>query len=225
MPESLYTAQIVRVSGQPVQRILLRLQDHYTFRAGQYLQVQAPDGTLIPLSIASAPTRLPELELHYRSSATAPEARIMDDLITGSTLMLTSAGGDVRSGAPNQPLFVVAGGSGAAQAFSCAEYRNHNAGQAPTTILWCADKPEDIYDDELLRGYANVDLHITTDDQRTPDNEGLVWLTRNCKRYLDAYVILAGGPGFVYAATDILLANGFARGQLHADAYSWAPRN
>lgn len=224
MPEPLYTADILRITGQPVQQIVLRLRDNYSFRAGQYLQVQAPDGMLIPLSIASAPTRLPEIELHYRSDPNMPEAAAMDDLVTGSTLSFTRARGDVRCGAPHQALFIIAGGSGAAQAFSCAEYRAATYATGPTTVLWCADKAQDIYHREILEGYGGVELHIIVDDRRTPDNEGLTWLRDHCEGYKNAYVVLAGGPGFVYTTTDVLLAQGFARDQLHADVYTYAPR-
>ncbi len=212
----------MRISGAPVQQLILRLRDAYSFRAGQYLQVQTPDDVLVPLSIASSPTRLPELELHYRSTPALAEAQAMDKLLSGTTLELTGPGGDVRSGAPGQPLFIVAGGSGAAQAFSCAEYRSSIGATAPITVLWCANKPEDIYQQDTLRGYANVELHTCIDDRRTADNEGLQWLAANCQHYRDAYVILAGGPGFVFAATDVLLQKGFLRSQLHADAYSYA---
>lgn len=213
----------MRISGAPVQQLILRLRDAYSFRAGQYLKVQASHDMLVPLSIASSPTRLPELELHYRSTAASAEARAMDELLTGNTLELTHPGGDVRSGAPGQPLFIVAGGSGAAQAFSCAEYRSSIGATAPITVLWCADEPADIYRQDTLRGYANVELHICIDDRRTADNEGLQWLAANCQHHRQAYVILAGGPGFVFAATDVLLQNGFSRNQLHADAFRYAP--
>jgi CDP-4-dehydro-6-deoxyglucose reductase len=224
LPESLYTADILQTTGHPVQRIMLRMRDSYTFRAGQYLQIQAPDGTLIPLSIASSPTRLPELELHYRSAPELPEAQIMDTLLTGSTLTFTRAVGDVRCGAPHQRLFVIAGGSGAAQAFSCAEYRHATYARASTIVLWCADQAQDIYNSDLLTSYNDLDLHVKIDDRRTPDNEGLSWLDKHCADYGDSYVVLAGGPGFVYTATDILLGHGYNRNQLHADAYSYAPR-
>lgn len=200
------------------------MRDSYTFRAGQYLQIQAPDGTLIPLSIASSPTRLPELELHYRSTPDLHEAQVMDDLLTGSTLTFTRAMGDVRTGAPQQRLFVIAGGSGVAQAFSCAEYRHAAQAAASITILWCADQSQDIYQRELLTSYDNLTLHVKIDERRTPDNEGMSWLVGHCAEYHDAYVVIAGSPGFVYTATDILLGHGFNRNQLHADAYSYAPR-
>ena len=207
-----------------MQRIMLRMRNAYTFRAGQYLQVQAPNGTLIPLSIASSPTRLPELELHYRSAPELAEAQIMDSLLTGSTLTFTRATGDVRSGAPHQRLFVIAGGNGAAQAFGCAEYRHTTSARASTIVLWCADQPQDIYNRDLLESYNDLDLHVKVDARRTPENEGLSWLDKHCSDYRDSYVVLAGGPGFVYTATDILLGHGFNRDQLHADVYSYAPR-
>ena len=120
--------------------------------------------------------------------------------------------------------FCVAGGSGAAQAFSCAEYRHATHANTSTVVLWCADQSQDIYNTDLLASYNDLDLHVKIDDRRTPDNEGLSWLDKHCSDYRDSYVVLAGGPGFVYTATDILLGHGFNRNQLHADAYSYAPR-
>ena len=58
------TASILSRRGAPVQRIVLRMPDRFRFRPGQYLEVLHPDGP-VPMSIASAPHRLPELHLHY----------------------------------------------------------------------------------------------------------------------------------------------------------------
>ena len=108
--------------------------------------------------------------------------------------------------------------------FKLAKSAHATKALAPTTILWCADQPADIYQTELLQSYEPIDLHVITDDRRTADNEGLMWLAQHCPNYSQAYVVLAGGPGFVYTATDILLAAGFRADQLHADVYTYAPR-
>ena len=115
-------ADILHRSGHPVQRIVVEVPHDYNFEAGQYLCIEA-DGIAVPLSIASAPERLPELELHYRSTPGLREAEAVDELLTGSQLPLSPAQGDVRCGAPREPLLIIAGGSGAAQAFACAEHR------------------------------------------------------------------------------------------------------
>ncbi len=217
-------ASIVGISGSPVRRIRLHTKDAYTFESGQYLNIVCSDGSLIPMSIASAPERLPELELHYRPISGAPEADILNKLLDGDHLVVTPAEGEVRSGKADQPLFVIAGGSGAAQAFSCAEHRAAINASAPTVILWCADEQDDIYEIDKLTGLPGTHVEVCIDNQRTPENEGMMWLSRHAGKYRDAYVLIAGSPGFVYTVTDLLLAIGFDAHQLHADAYAYAPR-
>jgi CDP-4-dehydro-6-deoxyglucose reductase len=217
-------ASITGISGSPVRRIRLQVKDAYTFAAGQYLNIVNSDGSLIPMSIASAPERLPELELHYRPITGVPEADILNNLLDGEHLVVTTAEGAVRSGKVDQPLFAIAGGSGAAQAFSCAEHRAAIGANAPTVILWCADEQDDIYEKNTLTELPGTHLHVCIDNQRTPENEGMVWLSKHARQYHDAYVLIAGSPGFVYTVTDLLLAIGFDADQLHADAYAYAPR-
>ncbi len=228
----LHNAEIVAVRGGPTQIITLAVDSGYRFRAGQYLEVVAPGDVRIPLSIASAPGRLPEIELHYRSTPGLPEAEAMDNLLHAEMLCITPAQGDVRAGAPQQDVLIVAGGTGAAQAFSCAEYRSANSTGGRTDIVWCADSAEDLYETERLGGYPDVTLHTIVDDRRTPANEGLVWLRDNAASYATrnrpedgAYVLLAGGPAFVYAALDVMLAEGIHQAQCHADVFSYAPRH
>lgn len=217
-------ASIIGISGSPVRRIRLQAREGYSFESGQYLNIVDSDGSLIPMSIASAPERLPELELHYRPISGAPEAETLNKLLNGDHLVITPAEGEVRWGNADQPLFVIAGGSGAAQAFSCAEHRAAIGASAPTAILWCADEQVDVYELDKLTGIPGTRVEVCIDNQRTPENEGMLWLSRHAKKYRDAYVLIAGSPGFVYTVTDLLLANGFDADQLHADAYAYAPR-
>ena len=224
MKNASIAADILGISGTPVRRIRLHINQPYEFKAGQHLNIVAPDGSLIPMSIASAPERLPELELHYRPVAGAAEADILNNLLEGKQLNITPAQGDVGSGEPFEDLFIVAGGSGAAQAFSCAEHRAAISAGGTTAILWCADTVQDIYEQAALRAMHNVELHTCIDNRRTPENEGMVWLASNAHKFINAYVLIAGSPGFVYTVTDLLVAVGFKRQQLHADAYAYAPR-
>ncbi len=207
-----------------MQRITLQVPHDYTFQAGQYLTVEAPNRVFIPLSIASAPARLPQLELHYRSTPGLTEAYAMDQLLQGKELAISAASGDVIIAQQPVPLLIVAGGSGAAQAFSCAEHRQHFTHKSPTHILWCADTADDIYAESELQAFDAVELHVCVDDRRTPANEGLQWLRENAEVYLDWSIILAGSPAFVYTVTDLLLECGFAQQQLHSDVYAYAPR-
>ena len=212
-------------SGDPATQIVtLEVTTGYKFSAGQYLTVVHKDDTHIPLSIASAPSQLPILELHYRSTPGLAEARAMDAALTTAQLDITAAAGDVNSGDPDRALVVIAGGSGAAQGFSCLRHRAHIAARGKTTMLWMAAQTNEIYFQDELGALANTQLICKVDDQRTPQNEGLVWLRSNPNVLVNAKIVLAGSPGFVYSATDTLLAMGIAQDEMTADVYAYAPR-
>ena len=147
----------------------------------------------------------------------------MDALIESGEFQVSAPQGSVRPGPDDRALWIICGGTGAAQAFSCAEHRAQRA-SAPTSVLWCADSPAEFYGETQLRDYG-VALTTITDDRRTPENEGLVWMARHCKAFKDATIIIAGAPGFVWAATDVLLDGGFAMAHLQSDVYAYAPRD
>ncbi len=224
-----YDARITSLTGDGTQIVTLDVEPGYQFRAGQYLNVITPEGFDVPLSIASSPTRLPVLELHYRSTPDLSEAAALDNALAGTSLRISAAEGDVRAGAPHQRVLIVAGGTGAAQAFSCAEYRHATRAGGDATIVWCADDEDQLYETERLASYG-VTLHTIVDDRRTAENEGLAWLREHGGHFAasgddDAYVLLAGGPPFVYAALDVLLETGIRQAQCHADVFSYAPRH
>ena len=121
-------------------------------------------------------------------------------------------------------LLVVAGGTGAAVAFSCARFRAAAHPDLSTTILWCADDEEDFYDLDLIKLTTTIHLETIADPVRNEKNKGLVWLDEHasCKGHDD--VIISGSPPFVYEVTDLLLAKGFKESQLQSDVYDYAPR-
>lgn len=226
----MFDAKIISISGMPVRRILLELNPtdaaQYTFWAGQYLEIVTPSH-VIPMSIASAPSRLPQIELHFRANPNAPDAQALNDALAQEKyLSITSPQGDVRSGELDQPLLIIAGGSGAAQAFSCIEARHGKLAPtdspcAPTTVVWCADQASDIYAEAELARFPNVTVYAHVDDRRTPENEGLVWLSVHALEYQDAYILIAGSPGFVNIVTELLISKNIPRGQLHSDMYAF----
>ncbi len=218
-----FDAQILSIQGTSTRIITLKLPSNYSFKAGQYLHVITPNGN-VPLSIASSPHRLPIAELHYRSTPGLPEAMALDKVLQTPQLQVSEPAGEVQADTVTGPLLVVAGGTGAAQAFALAEYRSTQPDPGACTILWCADSPQDVYEVNRLSAYANSQLVVKVDNQRTPQNEGMVWLKQNAATFGTAAVILCGSPSFVYAATDVLLDAGLSEHQCQADVYSYAPR-
>ena len=210
----------------PVQILTLALEDTFSFDAGQYLTVLHPDGTAIPLSIASPPELLPTLHLHYRSTPGLAEATKMDELLEGARLQLDDAAGDVRLRVEdNLPLLLVAGGTGVSQALCLALAQTARHPDSRVMMLACADAEADLYFNDLLPVSAQFRAELIADANRDERNAGLQWLTENGVQFADqARVVISGSPAFVYAATDTLLATGITAAQLESDVYAWAPR-
>jgi len=210
-----------------VQRIVLRMPHGFYFRPGQYLEVVHPEGA-IPLSIASAPERLPELHLHYRSTPGFDEATRLDALLeTGEPLAIRGPGGDVALPRPLAgPVLIAAGGTGIAQAMSFIDAWHFAPPDSQVTLLWCADTETDFYlRDELDALDAPwLERMLVADDDRDATNRGLVWLRERAPELFDSHVVLAGGPGFVYAVFDTLVEAGVDPVRMQSDVFSYAPR-
>jgi len=233
-PPDTFSCTMRTRSGAPVQRIVLDMPSRFAFRAGQYLEVVHPEGT-IPLSIASGPRRLPELHLHYRSTPGIREAAWMDELLErGGLLTVRGPAGDVTlPDADDLPLLLVAGGTGISQVCALIDELAEKPTRAPVTVLWCADAAEDLYCRAELEAVrqAWLQLECTVDSRRGPDNAGMRRIAE-IGRHLAAdaaptapWILLAGSPGFVYAASDALTGTGVDAACLHADAFAWAPRS
>ncbi|NIP13411.1 MAG: hypothetical protein GWM88_01175 [Pseudomonadales bacterium] len=211
-----------------MQEIVLHLTQTFGFAAGQYLEILLPGGARLPLSIASAPHRLPELHLHYRSTPGVAEAALLDELLeTSATLDLAGPHGDVRLKPPlDGPILIAAGGTGASQALGLIDALLACPPDHEVSFLWCADRQADVYRRVWLES-LNADWLSTTlivDPRRDRENQGLAWLRAQSTSFLDRQIFLCGGPDFVYAAADELEAAGVPRGRMAADAFSYAPR-
>lgn len=211
-------------SEPPVQILTLELQDPFEFEAGQYLSVLHPDGTAIPLSIASPPEQLPSLILHYRSTPGLAEAARMDELIVAERLTLDGPAGDVKlTLKDDRPLLLVAGGTGISQALSLAQAQTSRHPATRVQMLACADAPADLYFRDLLPSAPGFSAKLIADPNRDESNAGLTWLA-NCAPRPDTRIVISGSPAFVYAATDTLIGAGLTKAQLESDVYAWAPR-
>ena len=215
-----------------MQKLVLRVSADFHFLAGQYLQIAHPSGVLIPLSIASAPHRLPELTLHYQSSV-APDAVLVDQILDAhsrgeSEIDIHGPFGDVvLDDTPDEPLLLIAGGTGAAQSAGYVDQMLKTPPIHDVRLLVCAETESDLYlkpwlEDLNLPWLKTV---FIADARRTGDNRSLVWLRQQAKMLVDQRIILSGSPGFVYAATDALTTSGISESALESDVFSYAPRD
>jgi len=214
------------MAREPAVRILsITIAGPFPFEAGQYLEVVHPDGTAIPLSIASPPEQLPALTLHYRSTPGAPEAVRMDALLQDtSALTIRGPFGDVRlDPQDDRPLLLVCGGTGVSQAICLAAAQRLRNPHAAVQILACADHAGDLYFEDLLP--EKVACTLIADPARDGSNRGLQWLNAHTPRLDEnTRVIVSGSPPFVWAVTDVLTDGGIAAENISSDVYAWAPR-
>ena len=226
----------MEVAGQPVQHVRLQAPAGFDFAPGQYLAVVHESGA-IPLSIASAPWRLPELHLYYRSSPGLAEARWMDALLAaGDDLYIRGPFGNVSLHLPlAEPLVIVCGGTGGAQALGMLDALTKRPPEYPVALLWCADDGADLAAAATLQSIEAPWLRceFITDARRTADNRALQRLRALAPEFRPllgpahlppARIVLSGSPGFVYAVTDLLTNTGIPTAQLTSDVYDYAPR-
>ena len=196
----------------------------FGFEAGQYLLVKHPNGTMVPLSIASAPSRLPNLELLYRSDQASEAALAFDELLSKSTsLEVDGPFGDATLAQiqPTQGLRVVASGTGIAQALSLVEALGDMPRPWQTQVLW-ATQIQTPSSDRLLQNQPWLKV------MRCQSAELAAALAASVEQQGEqpsaVKTLIAGPPDFVYQVTDTLLAAGVALDSLAADAFSYAPR-
>lgn len=219
-------------TGPPVQIIRLSSPE-LSFHAGQYVEVIHPDGTRIPLSIASTPETLPALTLHFRAMPGLPEADRMDELLNnGPLLHIGQACGDVQL-LPHDanPLFLISGGTGISQALCLATAQTLRHPRVDVCLLACSDHCDDFYFQDVLPVGDFFRSTFIADPARSETNQALGWLRDNARSIVvdntvvdSTRIILSGSPGFVYAATDTLITAGLPAAALESDVYTYAPR-
>jgi len=217
-------ARIESCSGNPVREIVLTASADFRFCAGQYLEIALPGDLSIPLSIASAPYRLPELHLHYRSTPHLAQAQLLDALLEdGQELTISGPYGAICLETPlAQPLLIVAGGTGGAQAMGLLDALLRDPPSAPVTLLWCADHERDLYRSKWLQSLrvAWLSCECIVDPRRSAANLALQWLQSHAEEWGQHRIILSGSAGFVHTAAATLVTAGVDQRQLASDMLS-----
>lgn len=224
-------ARIVAIArpAPGIHRIDFQLDGDFAFAAGQYLNVCVPRGRLIPFSIASAPERLPHLSIHFRPVPGAADAEAMLELLsTGASVELEGPRGDVMVSAPTDgPLCLMAGGTGVSQCRGIVEHLGFGAQTETVRLLWSVSASDQLYDvpffDSFGAQHAWFSFETAIDTPGGPTGAA-AWI----ERYgvpPEPLVILAGSPGFVYAACDAITARGGDAARLRSDVFTYAPRH
>lgn len=229
--------ETVRPLGGGVLEIELRADSApVAFLPGQYLLIQHPDGSVIPFSMASAPSEWPTITLHYLAQSGSDDAVRMDDILarTDKALTLDLPHGDCGIQPPlTRPLLLLAGGSGIAQVRGILRGVLADA-RAPVQLYWGGQQQDDLYLTAELNALASAHAHFTWQGISEEPAAGLRTGTVSDAVIADLQqgaldlgewnVLLAGGPGMVWATAEALLPHGLQQSRSWADAFSYAPR-
>ncbi|MEZ5458364.1 MAG: FAD-binding oxidoreductase [Steroidobacteraceae bacterium] len=224
-----------------VLRVDLRLPavEPLAFRAGQYLDVLLDGDRRRSFSIASPPHDAALLELHVRRvDGGGFTQRLFDELDVGALLRIEAPIGQFAYERSEAPLLLVAGGTGFAPIKSILrtelETGAVGGGTRPVHLFWGARQPVDVYEDSLLRRWADAHPRLrytaVLSEATTTDaaHQRLGWVhevvLREYPAIADCDAWVAGPPALIDAARAAFTAAGLPAGRLRFDSFDYAPR-
>lgn len=218
--------------GADVWRLRLRTPAGKPLRyhAGQYLLLQRNSEEMSAFSIASAPHQQRLLELHIQTRDPATRD-LVEQIIRQRLARIQAPFGDCHlAQLPEQPLLLLAAGTGMAQMQALINHCLAQGFDKPLHLYWGVRKAADFYriDDWQRWEDAGVQLHRVVSDQ--PDWPGRQGLLANAAladlgSLAGHAVIACGSPPMVYGTLDRLLQAGMQREQMRSDVFSYAPRD
>ncbi|KXU39181.1 CDP-6-deoxy-delta-3,4-glucoseen reductase [Ventosimonas gracilis] len=220
-------------SGADVFRVLLRAPAGAKIRyhAGQYLRIERDNGESRAFSIASTPDCGRELELHIlarEQSAKDLLTQLQRERLARVELPFGNAH---LAQLPGRPLLLIAAGTGMAQMQSLVDSCLLRGFNYPIYLYWGARLATDFYHlphwDDWQQA-KNIHLcQVVSEDNDWQGRRGLLHQAvcadfRGQLKKLQTHI--CGSPEMVYATCDALIAAGMAQSQMHADVFSYAPR-
>lgn len=212
-----------------IRRLTLKLDDRARFRftAGQYLKLTVEGAPARPYSMASRPDE-ELIDLHIRAvPGGRTSALIMSTLKAGDRVSVEGAFGSAFfRDAHEGPMIAVAGGSGLAPIKSIVETALASGKDAPITVYFGARAERDLYLVEHFRGLAarhpQVAYHAALSQEAAANcRNGLVSeaIAADQLSLAGAKAYVAGPPAMVDAVQAVLVAQGVALGDIHADSF------
>lgn len=218
--------------GGDVWRVRLRLPAGKPLRyhSGQYLLLEREDADPAAFSIASAPQEGRTLELHILTRDPVTQA-VIDYLQKHRIARIQAPFGDAcLPELPQQPLVLIAAGTGLSQMQSMIESCLAQGFSQPIHLYWGVRHSEDFYRAPHWARWQtqpNLYLHqIVSDEAEWQGREGLLHqaVCEDIADLSDYRFFVSGSPPMVYATFDALVAAGMPAEQMHADAFAYAPR-
>lgn len=210
------------------------------FYAGQYLSVLMDGRDPSFFSIASVPTQPDEpanrnIELHVQAAEGWESASAVINFIKTHPVVKVQLpyGKACLAEKIDQPLLLIAAGTGFAQMQSIIEQALSVNPEQEISLYWGGRQSDDIYlakkPEEWKQTYKNFSYRTvsgeTDDNEWQGHHEQLFNTVLQDGHDLKAcQVFSSGSPGMVYATMDALLDNGMPKENFHSDVLEYAPR-
>lgn len=201
------------------------------YHAGQYLLLERQDGQQSAFSLASAPHRGRELELHILAREASAQS-LINELKTQPVVKVHLPFGDTHlAQIPDQPLVLVAAGTGMAQMHSLLEHLRAQQHSMPVHLYWGARTADDFYQVKAWADWqqlTHVHLHqVVSDDDNWAGRKGFLYeaILEDFPSLNGLSFYVSGSPAMVYGTLDALVAKELEPSQMHSDVFAYAPRS
>ena len=222
------------IVGNNIYRVILRtpVGRHIHFHAGQYLEFVLPSGKRTPLSIANAPNKQRQLELHIQNVEGNESTKAMIEQITaGETIRVEMPKGGcyLERIKPDKTLVFIAGGSGFSQIKSMLEFSLVQQNQPNILFYWAVNQASELYCLSMLNDWQKNFHHFNfvevVGSEETPrDQKLLETLDNDFSDLSNILVYSCGSPNMVYSILDHLTEKGLESQQMFSDVFDYAPR-
>ena len=131
------------------------------FFAGQYLQIITPEKKF-PFSIASAPIKQKQIELHIKPTPESKDSEVIESIINSSEVLEIEAplGNCYIEEPPTRPLILLAASTGITQMKSIIEFLEPHGFEQETFLYWGVISPDDLYLDDLCKTWDEKYLSL-----------------------------------------------------------------
>ncbi|MDX2345970.1 MAG: NAD(P)H-flavin reductase [Legionella sp.] len=208
-------------------RVTLTPEQYIHYDAGQYLEIISPNPEeTLYYSIANAPLGSKKYELHIRHQPNHTEQQhVLDAITKQGRVILNLPFGTCTLHALNQeqPILLIAGGTGFAPIKAMIEQLLTDGSTQPFTLYWSARTQEDLYLDEKVLAWEKHVPHFDYIPHLTEQNSKplIKRITEQHQTNLKNHqVVLAGPFDFVFALRDALINQNIPKEQLFSDAFA-----
>lgn len=234
VPEKPLTATVMGLDHIHEQIIEARLRVNsadFHYAAGQYIELLTKIQELKPYSIANAPNDNRIVHLHIRTSEQT--ASTIETLSLENTVQLIGPFGNcVYEQYPNEPLVLVAGGTGYVPFNALTEYASALPQSRPITLIWGGKHSSDLYYldkvQQLQKTMQRFEFYPVIEEPEThwPGMQGTV-VSSLVERFqhLEGHTLIASGPeAMVLHVRDTAVQLGIDPEHVFSDTFTYQPK-